>query len=303
MTETARRVSQVAARLGVSPHSLRAWEKRYQLPSPQRSAGGYRQYDDRDIRRLEFMVELIADGTPTHEAARLALDQVPARGESGPDRSSSYAEAVELRRRAFNAITELDEAGVRAAFAEAAQLDLDVAVSDVLLASVGGLATKDDVPETSFTGLTAAHAHFGSHLARVHLADLLREHAPDAGPRLWLACPPRELHDVGLLGFGVLAAQAGWRIRFFGGNTPVRALGELARRHRPDALVLSVTRPVVVRRCASELRALAAATPTALGGPGARRALALQLGAHQLANDVVASARQLAAVIAEPVPR
>ena len=38
------RIGELSRRLGVSAHVLRAWERRYGLLHPQRSASGYRLY-------------------------------------------------------------------------------------------------------------------------------------------------------------------------------------------------------------------------------------------------------------------
>ena len=55
---------QVAARrAGLSPHVLRAWEKRYgDVVAPGRSAGGRRLYSDADIERLRLLHEATRAG-------------------------------------------------------------------------------------------------------------------------------------------------------------------------------------------------------------------------------------------------
>ncbi|HPZ50488.1 MAG TPA: MerR family DNA-binding transcriptional regulator, partial [Propionibacteriaceae bacterium] len=42
------RIGQLAQRVGVTPHVLRAWEKRYGLLRPERTASGYRLYGSAD---------------------------------------------------------------------------------------------------------------------------------------------------------------------------------------------------------------------------------------------------------------
>ena len=41
-------IKEAAARTGLSVPVLRAWERRYGIVSPTRTAGGYRVYDDAD---------------------------------------------------------------------------------------------------------------------------------------------------------------------------------------------------------------------------------------------------------------
>ena len=45
-------ISEVAASLSVSPHAIRAWERRYHLPTPARDSGGQRRYTVEDIQLL-----------------------------------------------------------------------------------------------------------------------------------------------------------------------------------------------------------------------------------------------------------
>ena len=48
----------VALRTGLTPHLLRAWERRYGVVTPGRSEGGQRLYSDLDIERLTSLRRL-----------------------------------------------------------------------------------------------------------------------------------------------------------------------------------------------------------------------------------------------------
>jgi DNA-binding transcriptional MerR regulator len=78
------RIGELAARVGVSTHVLRAWESRYGLLRPVRSAGGYRLYGHEDERRVREVVALRAQGVSAVEASRrvLAADRS---GSAAPD--------------------------------------------------------------------------------------------------------------------------------------------------------------------------------------------------------------------------
>ena len=69
-----------------------------------------------------------------------------------------------------------------------------------------------------------AQEHFASNLIRGRLAGLARGWGDGHGPRALLACPPGEMHDMALMIFGIALNRAGWRIDYFGADTPV---GEL----------------------------------------------------------------------------
>src|SRR4051794_38934508 len=67
------RIGELSRRTGVPPEVLRAWESRYGVLRPERSAGGFRLYSEDDVRRIETMQRLIGGGVSTGEAARASL--------------------------------------------------------------------------------------------------------------------------------------------------------------------------------------------------------------------------------------
>jgi PAS domain S-box-containing protein len=56
------RVGELARRTGVSTSTLRAWERRFGLPEPQRSPGGQRLYDDADVEQVAAVRRLVDEG-------------------------------------------------------------------------------------------------------------------------------------------------------------------------------------------------------------------------------------------------
>lgn len=47
------KVREVCELVGISPHTLRYWEKEFSdYLNPRRTAGGHREYDDHNLRRL-----------------------------------------------------------------------------------------------------------------------------------------------------------------------------------------------------------------------------------------------------------
>jgi DNA-binding transcriptional MerR regulator len=79
------RTNAAAVMLGVSPNTLRSWERRYGFPSPQRSAGGHRQYALAEIEALRLTL------AETHNVSS-AISLARERGE-GPSSSARLAAA------------------------------------------------------------------------------------------------------------------------------------------------------------------------------------------------------------------
>ena len=49
-----------AERTGLSPHVIRAWERRYRAIEPERSAGKHRLYSEAEIQRLAMLSRAVA---------------------------------------------------------------------------------------------------------------------------------------------------------------------------------------------------------------------------------------------------
>ncbi|CCH29943.1 MerR family transcriptional regulator [Actinosynnema sp. NPDC047251] len=74
----------VARMLGISPVTLRTWDRRYGLGPGSREEGRHRRYGEQDIARLRLMVALTGRGLTPASAAAAALAEHPPTG-SDPD--------------------------------------------------------------------------------------------------------------------------------------------------------------------------------------------------------------------------
>src|ERR671920_885159 len=73
----------VARETGVPADTFRAWERRYGVPRPQRTAGGHRLYSERDIATIRWLRDRTAEGLTISQAVRL-LESDDAREEVTP---------------------------------------------------------------------------------------------------------------------------------------------------------------------------------------------------------------------------
>ncbi|MDV7400978.1 MerR family transcriptional regulator, partial [Arthrospira platensis SPKY1] len=56
---------------GIKPHTLRAWERRYGLPQPERTPGGHRLYSQRDIDIVKWLIHRQEEGLTISRAVEL----------------------------------------------------------------------------------------------------------------------------------------------------------------------------------------------------------------------------------------
>jgi DNA-binding transcriptional MerR regulator len=81
------RTNAAAELLGVSPNTLRSWERRFSYPTPRRTAGGHRQYD---LAELEALRRALLE---THNISS-AIQVAQQRGE-GPSNASRLLESFD----------------------------------------------------------------------------------------------------------------------------------------------------------------------------------------------------------------
>jgi len=280
MTDAAQlRIGALSRRVGVSPELLRAWEQRYGLLQPSRSAGGFRLYSSADETRVLAMQRRLATGLPAAEAARLALAET-ARGtddaaSGGPARLGQLS--AELR----VALDEFDEPAAHAVLDRLfAAFRLQTVIRDAVLPFLRDLGLRWERGEAS-----VAQEHFASNILRGRLLGLARGWAEAAGPRAVLACAPGELHDLPLICFGLALGARGWSITYLGPDTPIATIQETLRGRRQALIVISAMTAERLDVVQAELTELARDFRVGLAGAGATRELAGATGAALLLDD------------------
>ena len=55
----------------IKPDTLRAWERRYGLPAPDRTSGGHRLYSEKDIAIIKWLMARQEEGLSISRAVKL----------------------------------------------------------------------------------------------------------------------------------------------------------------------------------------------------------------------------------------
>jgi len=255
------RIGELSRRTGVHGDTIRAWERRYGLVKPQRTSKGYRLYSSADEEVIRTMRELTAKGVAAAEAAELAR-----RGAEAPTAPSSGAlDPAAQARRLRRALEAFDEEEANAILDVClAGFSLSTVLEDVVPAAMAEIGSRWQDGQA-----TVAQEHFASSVVRGRLLGLGRGWGAGAGPLALLACLPGELHDLGLIAFGLSLHRRGWRIAYLGADTPLETLDDAVTRLRPQVVVVSASAPERLAGVAKELRSLAMRVPVSVGGRGA----------------------------------
>jgi MerR family transcriptional regulator, light-induced transcriptional regulator len=282
------RIGELSRRSGVSPDLLRAWERRYGLLHPTRSAGGLRLYSLDDLERVRTMQRHLAAGLAAAEAAELAARPDPERDQAGG------APSADVQRELESAVAAFDEPQTQSILdALLATSTIEAALADVLLPFLHRLGERWERGEAS-----VAEEHFATAVLRGRLLGLARGWGRGLGPRAVLACAPGEQHDLGLIAFGLALRARGWRIVYLGADAPLDSVADAVDTARPSVAVISAVDPSRLHEHADALRALAQRGPLFLGGASADAAAPIA-GVEMLHGGPVDEAEHLTRLVAD----
>lgn len=268
MSETAGRyrINVVAELTGVPAPTLRAWERRYGIPAPARTASAYRLYSELDVKMVRHLRDLSARGVAIAEAARLVRsegdEEAPPEGDDGDD---VWALA---RRRVVDATRAFDPEAIESAVSLASLLGSAASVFDHVFAPA-----LREVGELWHAGaISVAQEHLASIAVTARAKEFVRLVQPSPPSRLvLLACVEDEEHVVGLYGVALRLASWGHRTVELGARTPAEGVADAVRTLRPDAVGLSVVMPPEASRARPLVDAYADACgelPWFVGGSG-----------------------------------
>ncbi|MGY0489994.1 MerR family transcriptional regulator [Streptomyces sp. WG-D5] len=247
----------VARRLGVSPTTLRSWDRRYGLGPARRSEGRHRRWSPEDVAMLEAMCRLTSQGVPPGEAARLA------KSGTHPAAASPFDEAAPGHgTEGGGSAVGADHAGLalgmvrpecRGLARAAVRLDADT-VEDRLhafLRAHGVVAAWEELMMPTLHAVGRKWETAGDRYVEVehflswHVSTALRcapfldgRPVRREGPPVLLACTPGEQHTLPLEAMHAALAVEGRPVRMLGAAVPADALAEAVQRTGPTAVML-----------------------------------------------------------------
>lgn len=278
-------IQAVAERTGLSPHVIRAWERRYRAIEPERTPGKHRLYSEAEVARLILLSRAVADGHSIGKIATLSTDELRALAAASPARTESAgAGSSPFREDLLTAVEIYDEALLNVVLHRGL---LSQGTQGLIMRTVAPLA--QEIGERWRSGeLTAAQEHFFTAGVKMFLGGLTKQFsaAPHA-PCLVVGTPSGQLHELGALMVTTVAANLGWRSLYLGPSLPAHEIAGAAQRNGAVAVALSIVYPEDDPNLAGELtelaRLLAPGTRLLVGGRAASayRSTLVRIGARQ----------------------
>jgi DNA-binding transcriptional MerR regulator len=242
---------------GIKAHTIRIWEKRYQLIEPERTSTNIRYYSDGDLKKLLNVSTLNRNGLKISSIVTMNNDEINER-------------IMEISETSHDSDNQIEQLIV-------AMIDLDEQRFErVLSTSVIKIGFDDTVVKVLYPffekiGLLwqigtiyPAQEHFVSNLIRQKLIIAIDGQSGNSKPSsmtFLLFLPSNEWHELGLLFYNYLVKKAGMKVIYLGQSVPFEDLIEVSSKQKIDYLFTSITTPLTLKKYSEYIHQLSAAFP------------------------------------------
>ena len=256
---------------GISKDVIRVWERRYGLVKPSRSSNRYREFSDEEVALLRFVKSQMEQGATIGSLAAEGRDSLVARMRVATPVSAEEQKPHErLLDDLMGSLDPLDKAGFERRLNSAvAVIPFDEAVQRILLPlqrRIGELWHQDR--------LNVAVEHYVTKIVQQKLFSVMNQlPVNEFGPRILIACPEGETHEIGAQAVAYIAATRGCHVYYLGPDLPSSDLVTFCENIKPDLVLLSLTEvkeETATLQQLKELEQLATRWSVAVGGQGAR---------------------------------
>ncbi len=224
---------------GIKAHTIRIWERRYNIVKPRRTASNIRYYSESDLKRLLNVAILNKQGIKISKIANLSdavLIEKVLNICANPNDNESQIEALVV------AMIELD----------------DKKFEKVILDSTIKRGFEETIIQVIYpfferTGLlwqtgsvNAAQEHFVSNLLRQKLIVAIDGQMAGRNPnakRFMLFLPENEYNELSLLFFSYLLRKHGHKTLYLGQSISLEDLFEVGEIKKPEFLITGFTKP------------------------------------------------------------
>ena len=253
----------VSIRTGLSPHVIRAWERRYRAIVPQRTGTNRRLYSDEEIHRLRLLrtatlaghgIGRIA-GLPDEDLERLVAED-QANAPASPVRRTETAapqSSQAVLETCIEAVSVLDSKRLEEILSRAmVHFSRPVVVEEIIL------PLMTEIGENWQQGsMKIVHEHAASAVVRNVFGVLATSYGSGpSDPCVVVATPAGQNHEFGALAVAATANAMGWRSVYLGPNLPAEEIAAAAEACGAQAVALSIVYPGDDPRVVQEIERL-----------------------------------------------
>ena len=231
-------INVISTACGVMPHTIRTWEKRYQVFTPERSEGGHRLYSEVDLARAKLIVALIEQGHTISSLARHSLQDLRSflvvnNGEnSESDKMLTSVETKKLLKHLVNYNIDLVASGMQ-------HLRLSIGVKEFIFKIV--LPVMHEIEKLALKEIySVTQEHIISTIVRDQLNQINLANEGANPDRIALATPEGNLHELPILIAKIICHVNRFSTNYLGASHPAECLSEAVNALKCKTIVMGV---------------------------------------------------------------
>ncbi|UCE64529.1 MAG: MerR family DNA-binding transcriptional regulator [Nitrospirota bacterium] len=224
---------------GLSAHTIRKWEERYQLLTPIRSANGYRLYFEDDIQLLMYLNSQIGSGNTIGHLVKIGSPQLRHEMKEGPIQvvglpGTHHDKAMTLIQAARRLDRSLAESIIQTLVD---RLGLERAIQQIFFPVLKAIGELWHHGQISITG-----EHIASQGIRRHLVKSLPKRSITQGQRVVIACGPQDFHEFGAMAATLVLRNNGWQPIYLGTDSGIDMIRIACKRRMAGLIIISIVR-------------------------------------------------------------
>jgi len=306
---------------GLAADTLRAWERRYGLPMPQRTAGGHRLYSQRDIETIKWLMKRQEEGLSISRAVDMWNEQLasgtdPLADIVAPSRTPTSTLPIPyqpetnldtIREAWIRACLEFNEAGAEQTLNQAfSMFPVEAVCLEVLQKGMSEIGNRWYTNQAS-----VQQEHFASALAMRRLDALLSASPyPTRNQTILIGCPAEEWHTFTPLLLALLLRRRGLNVIYLGANVPVEQFAKTVQDLKANLVILVAQQLITAATLQHTAQVLSSKKiPVAFGGRifSIHPELHQSIAGHFLGQQLQSAIEQVELILdrrlKEPAPR
>jgi MerR family transcriptional regulator, light-induced transcriptional regulator len=233
---------------GLKPDILRAWERRYGLPTPERTQGGHRLYSDYDVALLKWLIARQHEGLSISRAVEMWREQL---GQGNDPLAELLSKSAAPQPVSYSP-PEANLNAIRSHWLAACLNYNEIAAEQTLNQAFGMYPVETVCLEVLQRGMaevgtlwyegraSVQQEHFASALAMRRLDALLASApTPTRNQTVLVGCPADEWHTFTPLLIALFLRRRGLNVIYLGANVPGNRFEETIAAVQPQLVVLA----------------------------------------------------------------
>ncbi len=218
---------------GIKAHTIRIWEKRYNVVDPERTETNIRFYNDEDLKKLLNISTLNKHGFKISEIVKMGNSKLCEKIVEISNASSDYDSYIN---NLIISMIELDEDKFEKVLSSAIiKMGFEKTITHIIYAFLEKVGILWQVGT-----INPAQEHFITNLIRqkVIIAIDGQDHSPRADAKTFLLfLPENEMHELGLLFYTYIIKKAGHRVIYLGQSVPLKDILEVLKIRKADYII------------------------------------------------------------------